>query len=157
MGALGLPVLEVDESGESSVSNGRSLYVGIEGVAEGAPVAIVHDGSLIAVYAAFVGIAKPLAVIPGGVSGEEELSARSSTRTRSEPSSPRSSRMRPDRVRETELDYIDDPAELERAENAVHDLDVTPDYGIVSDDWVTVFGPSKKVSRSSTSPDQAQC
>jgi hypothetical protein len=48
-----------------------------------------------------------------------------------------------DRVREAELDYIDDPAELERAENAVHDLDVTPDYGIVSGDWVVVFGPSK--------------
>jgi tRNA pseudouridine55 synthase len=71
VGALGLPVLAVDDSGASSVGNGRSLDVGIEGIADGAPVAITHDGWLIAVYAAFVGTAKPLAVIPGGVSGGE--------------------------------------------------------------------------------------
>jgi hypothetical protein len=48
-----------------------------------------------------------------------------------------------DRAHEAEMELIDDPEALERAENAVHDLDTTPDYGIVADDWVTVFGPSK--------------
>ncbi len=48
-----------------------------------------------------------------------------------------------DRAREAELAYIDDPEALERAEQEVHNLDVTPDYSAVGDDWVVVFGPSK--------------
>jgi len=67
--ALGLPVLEVDSAGRDAVSNGRALGTTASGAAEGAPVSVVHDGRLIAVYAAYEGMAKPLAVIPGGVSG----------------------------------------------------------------------------------------
>ena len=67
--ALGLPVLETDDIGAASVRDGRSLGGSPQDAADGTPLAVMHDGRLIAIYAAHDGAARPLAVIPGGVSG----------------------------------------------------------------------------------------
>ncbi len=67
--ALGLPELAVDEAGAALVANGRTLASTVVGAPTGTPVSVTHAGRLVAVYAASGGGAKPLAVIPGGVSG----------------------------------------------------------------------------------------
>lgn len=66
--ALGLPLLAVDDDGAACVADGRPLVATIQ-AADGAPIAVSHDGRLIAVYASHGGVAKALAVIPGGVTG----------------------------------------------------------------------------------------
>ena len=66
--ALGLPLLAVDATGAAAVADGRPLVAPVEAT-DGLPVAVAHDGRLVAVYAAQGGAAKALAVIPGGVSG----------------------------------------------------------------------------------------
>lgn len=65
---LGLPVLTVDDVGAAAVKDGRPLAGPVD-AAEGAPIAVARHGRLVAVYAAHGDAAKPLAVIPGGVSG----------------------------------------------------------------------------------------
>ena len=67
--ALGLPELAVDAAGAARVADGRPLETTIADAPDGSPVAVTHDGRLVAVYAASDGAVKPLAVIPGGVSG----------------------------------------------------------------------------------------
>jgi tRNA pseudouridine55 synthase len=62
--ALGMPVVEVSPADAARVTTGSSLA----GSAEGA-VAIAADGKLLGIYSGADGTLRPLAVIPGGVSG----------------------------------------------------------------------------------------
>ena len=66
--ALGLPVLDIGDADAAAVSDGRPLAAPA-GASDGTPIAVVHSGRLVAVYAAHGSVVKPLAVIPGGVSG----------------------------------------------------------------------------------------
>jgi len=66
--ALGLPILAIDDAGAAAVKDGRPLATPTD-AADGTPVAVAYNGRLVAVYAAHGDAAKPLAVIPGGVTG----------------------------------------------------------------------------------------
>lgn len=67
--ALGLPVVEVDESRAGLVANGRMIEMDAgEDAIPGEPVALGADGRLLAIYAPGEGSTlAPLTVIPGGV------------------------------------------------------------------------------------------
>ncbi|HET6352468.1 MAG TPA: tRNA pseudouridine(55) synthase TruB [Coriobacteriia bacterium] len=68
--ALGLPVFSVDADGAASVANGRSIELPADSaveLAEGQRVAVVHDDTVLAVYAVSSGSLVADTVIPGGV------------------------------------------------------------------------------------------
>ncbi|MHB9004538.1 MAG: tRNA pseudouridine(55) synthase TruB [Coriobacteriia bacterium] len=62
---LGLPVLELDEAGVTLVRDGRPLP---EPQVHGGPIAVVHGGRLLGIYAYRHGSLRPETVFPGGVS-----------------------------------------------------------------------------------------
>lgn len=69
--ALGMPAIEVSGDAALRVSNGSPLdpaSAGVLGVETG-PIAVVHNGSLLAIYQLSGNALKPDVVIPGGVMG----------------------------------------------------------------------------------------
>jgi tRNA pseudouridine55 synthase len=66
--ALGLPVIDATAEQADAVKDGRPFGT-VAGCAQDTPVAVVTDGRLIAIYTVGDDIARPLAVIPGGVTG----------------------------------------------------------------------------------------
>ena len=67
--ALGLPSMAIDNAEMAVVKDGRPLSGDFACSTDGAAVALSHDGRLAAIYATFGAMAKPLVVVPGGVSG----------------------------------------------------------------------------------------
>ncbi len=69
--ALGMPTLAIDDLQARAVKDGRAFSANTDGAEEGAAIALAYNDRLVAIYERAGASIRPLAVIPGGVSGGE--------------------------------------------------------------------------------------